>query len=152
MILAVVLAALLLLFLFVRRHAGVSFLAMIAGVAIYDNFGEAFSTAINQWLPSISIALASQILYVLFVAVFPLLLYLRAGRSGLFGPLRILESSAFALLLTALLADHLTQLFTFDTLARGITSWISGVRQILLIVGIIFAYIDTLFFRPNKFV
>ena len=150
MILAVVLAALLLSFLLVRHNVGIPFLAMIAGVAVYDSFGEGFATAINQWVPSISVVMAQEILYALFVAVFPLLLYFRAGKGGLFGVMRIIESVIFALMLTILVADTLSSFFYFDTLAQQITSWIDGIRGVIMVVGIIFSYVDVFFYRSGR--
>ena len=52
MVLAVVLAALLLLFLFVRHNVGVPFLAMIAGVAVYEGWGESAVRQIMEWFPA----------------------------------------------------------------------------------------------------
>lgn len=150
MVLAVVLAALLLCFLLVRHHVGVPFLAMIAGLAVYEHFGAGFASTINQWMPAVETWMADVGLYVLFVAVVPLLLYFRSGRSGLFGAMRAVESIIFAVMLTALLSGPLVTLFSFDTLSAGISSWIEGVRGIILVVGIIFAYVDTFLYRSGR--
>ncbi len=150
MVLIVVLAALLLCFLLVRHHVGVPFLAMIAGVAVYEHFGESFAWWINHWIPSLSIEVAQMGLYGLFVAAIPLLLYFRAGRSGLFGVMRAAESILFAVMLTALLANPLVALFNFDTLSATIAGWIEGVKGVILIVGIIVAYVDTFLFRSGR--
>ena len=133
MILAVVLAALLLLFLFVRHNVGVPFLAMIAGVAVYEGWGESAVQQILQWFP-----------------VFPLVLYLRAGKSGLFGVVRIIESIVFAVVLTIMLAAPLASVFSFDTLAYQISGWLENIRGIAMIIGILFAYVDTLLFHSGK--
>lgn len=150
MILAVVLAALLLLFLLVRNHVGVPFLAMIAGVSVYEAFGVQFAETINQWIPAIDPWWARLGLYLFFVFAMPLILYLRSGKSGLFGVPRIIEAVIFALLLTILIADPLASLFSFDNYARDIANWIEGIRGIIMIVGVIFAYVDVLFFRSGK--
>ena len=150
MVLAVVLAALLLCFLLVRHHVGVPFLAMIAGLAVYEHFGAGFAGTINQWMPAVETWMADVGLYVLFVAVVPLLLYFRSGRSGLFGAMRAAESIIFAVMLTALLSGPLVTLFSFDTLSASISSWIEGVRGIILVVGIIFAYVDTFLYRSGR--
>ena len=150
MVLAVVLAALLLCFLLVRHHVGVPFLAMIAGLAIYEHFGAGFANAINQLTPSIEARMADACLYTLFVAIIPLLLYFRSGRSGLFGIMRAAESIIFAVMLTVLLSGPLVALFSFDTLSASISGWIGGVREVILVVGIIFAYVDTFLYRSGR--
>ena len=149
MILAVVLAALLLLFLLVRHHVGVPFLAMVAGVAVYEAFGLQFASAIHQWIPAIDEWWAQLGLYVLFVFVMPIVLYIRAGKSGLFGALRVIEAIVFALLLTVLVADPLASLFSFDNTARDVANWIEGIRGILMVIGVIFAYVDVMLFRSS---
>lgn len=150
MVLAVVLAALLLCFLLVRHHVGVPFLAMIAGLAVYEHFGASFANAINQLTPSIEARMADACLYILFVAIIPLLLYFRSGRSGLFGIMRAAESIIFAVMLTVLLSGPLVTLFSFDTLSASISGWIGGVREVILVVGIIFAYVDTFLYRSGR--
>ena len=84
------------------------------------------------------------------MALFPLILYFRAGKSGLFGVLRFVEAIIFALLLTMQIADPLASIFTFDTLARELANWIQHVHGYLLIAGIIFAYVDTFLYRAGK--
>ena len=64
MILAVVLAALLLCFMLMKHNIGVPFLAMIAGLAVHEAFGEAFASTIHVWMPAVDEILAQQILYV----------------------------------------------------------------------------------------
>lgn len=150
MILAVVLAALLLLFMLFRRHVGVPFLAMIAGISVYGMYGAKFAHVISDWIPHISENLAQHVLYIVFVALFPLILYFRAGKSGLFGVLRFVEAAIFALLITMQIADPLASIFSFDTLARELANWIQNVHSYLLIAGIIFAYVDTFLYRAGK--
>ena len=150
MVLAVVLAALLLCFLLIRHHVGVPFLAMIAGLAVYEHFGASFAGAISQWIPAIPDWAADIGLYLLFVAIVPILLYFRAGRSGLFGAMRAIESIIFAVMLTALLAPPLVRLFSFDSLSADIAGYIDGIRGVVLIVGIIFAYVDTFLYRSGR--
>lgn len=150
MILAVVLAVLLLLFMIFRRHVGVPFLAMIAGISVYSMYGAKFAHVISDWIPHISENLAQHILYIIFVALFPLILYFRAGKSGLFGVLRFVEATIFALLITMQIADPLASIFSFDTLARELANWIQNIHSYLLIAGIIFAYVDTFLYRAGK--
>lgn len=150
MILAVVLATLLLCFLLIRHHVGVPFLAMIAGLAVHEHFGADFANTISLWIPAIPSEVANTGLYVLFVALVPLILYFRAGKSGLFGIMRAIESIIFAIMLTVLLAGPLVALFDFDSLSADIASWIEGIRGIILVAGIIFAYVDTFLYRSGR--
>ena len=151
MILAVVLAALLLCFMLVKHNVGVPFLAMIAGLAVYEAFGEAFASIIHTWVPALDEIIAQQILYGLFVLLMPLLLYFRAGKSGLFGALRIVEGAIFAVMLTIMASSLLVYYFSFDTLAIDITNWIDGIRNYIMIAGVILAYVDVFFYRSGQF-
>lgn len=149
MVLVVLLAALLLLFLLVRHHVGVPFLAMVAGVALYEAFGASFAQTINQWIPAADVWWTEKILYAMFVAVMPIILYFRVGKSGLFGAMRIVESIIFALLLTILLANPLSQIFSFDGYSAQLASWINGIRGVVMVVGVILAYVDVFFYRSS---
>ena len=149
MVLVVLLAALLLLFILMRHHVGVPFLAMVAGVALYDAFGIQFAQTIHQWVPAAEVWWGEKILYALFVAVMPILIYFRIGKSGLFGAMRIIESIVFALLLTILLANPLAEICSFDDSSIQLASWITGVRGIVMVVGIILAYVDVFFYRSS---
>lgn len=150
MILAVVLAALLLCFLLVKHNVGVPFLAMIAGLAVYEAFGVSFATTIHTWVPACGEVLAQHILYGLFVILIPILLYFRAGKSGLFGILRVVESIIFGAMLTILASDILTYYFSFDTIAVDIANWLDGTRGYIMVVGIILAYVDVFFYRSGQ--
>ena len=150
MILAVVLATLLLVFMIFRRHVGVPFLAMVAGITVYDLYGAQFARVLSEWVPNISESIAQHVLYLVFVAFFPLVLYFRVGKSGLFGVLRFIEAGIFALLLTMLLSNALAGLFSFDTLARELANWIQGVKKYLMVAGVIFAYVDTFLYRSGR--
>lgn len=150
MILAVFLAALLLLFIAVRHNVGVPFLAMIAGVAVYEAWGASFANFVSEWIPGASVIWIQYAIYGLLVVVFPLILYLRAGKSGLFGVLRIAESVVFAAVLTIMVADPLASIFSFDNLAYEISSFLFGIRGIAMVVGIIAAYVDVFLFHSGK--
>ena len=149
MVLVVLLAALLLLFLIVRNHVGVPFLAMIAGLAVYQAVGVQFAEFLNGLSEKLNPWWVERCLYILFVAVIPLVLYFRVGKSGLFGTLRIVESVVFALLLTMLLANPLADIFSFDNTSRDLANWIEGVRGLVMVGGIILAYVDAFFYRST---
>ncbi len=123
---------------------------MIAGVAVYDSWGASFANTISEWIPDVSVIVIQYALYGLLVVGFPLVLYLRAGRSGLFGILRIAESVVFAAVLTILVAEPLANIFSFDNLAYEISGFLNNIRGIAMIVGIIAAYVDVFLFRTGK--
>ena len=150
MVLAIFLAALLLLFILVRHNVGVPFLAMIAGVAVYESWGEQFSQTLQTWLHIPEISWVHCAMFTLLVLVFPLILYLRAGKSGLFGALRIAESVVFAVVLTIMMADTLASFFTFDSMAYDIAAWLNNIRGIAMIVGISAAYVDVFLFHSGR--
>ncbi|MBR0133812.1 hypothetical protein IJM16_00920 [Candidatus Saccharibacteria bacterium] len=149
MVLVVLLAALLLLFLMVRNHVGVPFLAMIAGLAVAQTVGGQFAAFLSSLSPRLDPWWVERVLYVLFVAVIPLTLYFRVGKTGLFGALRIVESVIFAILLTMLLANPLADMLSFDNLARDLANWIEGIKGLVMVAGIILAYVDAFFYRST---
>lgn len=151
MALAIILAVLVLIFVIFRHHVGVPFLSMIAGVAVYDAFGASFASTISQWIPAINEGLASQIIYSILVAIVPIVLYFRVGRTGLFGVLRIIESLIFAFLLTVLISGVVSDYFPLDKYSNEILSWINGVRGFLMMGGVLMAYVDVFFYHSSHF-
>ena len=147
MVLVVLLAALLLLFLMVRNHVGVPFLAMIAGLAVYQTVGMQFAEFLGSLSGRLDPWWVSRIMQILFVAVIPIILYFRVGKTGLFGTLRIAESVIFAVLLTMLVAGPLSDMMSFDNLSRDLANWIESVKGLVMIAGIILAYVDAFFYR-----
>lgn len=150
MILAVFLAALLLLFVIARHNVGVPFLAMIAGVAVYESWGADFAKFLADNISNLDAYWVQYAIYGVLVVVFPLILYLRAGKSGLFGILRIAESIVFAVVLTIMVSEQLANIFSFDTLAYDIAGFLNNIRGIAMIVGILTAYVDAFLFHSGK--
>lgn len=149
MIIVVTLALLLLVFFILRKNSGAAILAMIAGLATYEMFGVGFAEQIHSWIPSWDQWVIEKVLYFTFVLVFPMLLYGRSGRGGLHGILRLVQTIVFALFLTALLAQPLSEIFDFDDLSRDIASWINSIQGIVVAAGLAGAYIDILFLRSE---
>ena len=142
MALAIILVLLIICFLFFKRQVGVPFIAMIAGLAVHEHFGADFANTISLWVPAIPSEIANTGLYVLFVALVPLILYFRAGKSGLFGIMRAIESIIFALMIPVLVSGIVSAYLSFDTLTSQIVGWIGGIRDILMVIGVIFAYVE----------
>ncbi len=151
MALAIILAVLIVAFILIRHHVGVPFLTMIAGLAVYEAFGAGFAATVAQWIPAISEGLADQIIYCALVAVVPLVLYFRVGRSGLFGIMRIIESIIFALMLTVLISGVVSSYFPLDHYSARILDWINGVKGVLMMAGVLMAYVDVFFYHSNRF-
>ncbi|MBR3164043.1 hypothetical protein IKF15_01955 [Candidatus Saccharibacteria bacterium] len=150
MVLAIVLAVLLFCFLVLRKHVGVPFLAMIAGVAVSEAFGEDLAGMVGKVASGVDLELVKDVIYVAVVAVVPFLLYLRSGRSGLFGAMRIIASVAFAIVLTLLIAEPLARWVSFDGLTQQIVAAVKDWRGILMAAGTVLAYIDVFLFRTGK--
>ena len=121
---------------------GVPFIAMIAGLAIYSSFGMVFAEFLNRLIPVLDLGLLQNILYLVFVALIPLVLYFRMGHSCLFGAIRIIGSIIFALMITVLVSGIVSAYLSFDTLTSQIVGWIGGIRDILMVIGVIFAYVE----------
>ena len=149
MVLVVTLAILLLVFFLLRKNSGAAVLAMIAGLATYNMFGLDLAAQIHGWIPDWNQWVIEKVIYFVLVLGFPLLLYTRTGRGGLHGILRLVHTIVVAIFLTALLAEPLSEIFAFDDLSSDIAAWISGVQGIVVIVGLIGAYLDILFCRSE---
>ncbi len=150
MVIIVALAALLLIFFLLRRSSGAALLGIIAGLAVYEMFGLALASQIHTWLPETNLWLTEKIIYLCLILVFPLILYIRTGRSGLYGILRLAHCAVLALILTSLLAAPLSEFFTFDDLSRDIAAQIQNFKGVILIVGLTGAYLDILLGRSAE--
>lgn len=142
MALAIILVLLIICFLFFKRQIGVPFVAMIAGLAVYNGFGTTFAEFISRLIPVLDLGLVQNILYLIFVAIIPLVLYFRLGHSCLLGVVRIIGSIIFALMITVLVSGIVSTYLSFDTLTAQIIGWINGIRDILMVIGVIFAYVE----------
>ena len=147
MVIGIVLILLFAAFFAVRRHIGPGILAVIAGVAVDTAFSPMlvnFFHSINFNLPDGKLkALISLIL----IVGFPMILYFKSSRGGMFGILRIAEAFVMAALITTLLAPAVSEWFAFDDLSRNILAWINSAQGIIMMVGIGAAYLDILFYR-----
>ena len=144
MVLVILISVLLLMCFGMRRHGGIAFLAAIAGVYIFDRFGQDFANFLCDLIPAIDIWWCTRILYLVFVLAFPLIIYFRASKGGLFGVLRWVETIAFTFLITILVAPTLAEIFEFDDLAQLIVQGVDVVRTPMLILGVILSYVDIL--------
>ena len=146
----VVLAALTLLFYFIRKHTGPAHLAVIAGVSVYNTFGLQLSEFLhNNILTSLDLKLISACINLLLVLVFPLLLYFKSSRGGLFGILRVVEAVIFAAILASLIAGPLAYFFSFDNFSTEIYGFIKSIEGPIILVGVISAYVDILAYRER---
>ena len=141
------LVILFLVFFFVRHHAGPAHLAMIAGLSVYEMFGVQFAEWLHKVVSQIPIDLSQVIIYLALILVFPLLLYLRSHRGGLFGILRIAEAAIFACIMTALLSATIAKYLPFDSLSAQISGFISSIEGPLVLVGVISSYLDIMLYH-----
>ncbi|MBO7720351.1 hypothetical protein J6S35_01790 [Candidatus Saccharibacteria bacterium] len=147
MILIGLLVALFVLFFFIRHHTGPAHLAMIAGLSVYNMFGVNFAEWIGKVIDKFPLEVIQSGVFVALILVFPILLYLRSSRGGLFGILRIAEAAIFATLLTALLSTTISQYIGFDSLAVQISNFIKSIEGPLVLVGVLSAYFDLLMYH-----
>lgn len=151
MVIVVTLAILLLVFFLLRRNSGAALLAMIAGLAVYELFGLDLAAQVHSWMPDWNQWVLEKIIYFLLILVFPMFIYSRSGRGGfLHGILRLVHTVVLSLFLTALLTQPLSEIFDFDDLASDIATWIASFQGLIVIIGLIGAYLDILFFRSEK--
>lgn len=146
MTIIIALVAFTLIFFVIRKHLGPAHLAMLAGLSVYEMFGVDCTNWLSSQLNT-STELMGHALYLVLVAVFPLILYLHSARGGLHGILRIAESVMMAILLTALISEPLAYFFPFDDLAHQISDFVISIEGPILVAGIVTAYLDILFLR-----
>jgi hypothetical protein len=151
MVIIVTLALLLLAFFFLRKSSSAALLAMIAGLAVFEMFGLDLANQIQIWFPEWDLWIIEKVIYFALILVFPMILYARSGRGGLHGILRLAHTAVIALFLTALLAQPLSEIFAFDDLSRDVATWIGSIQGIVVIVGLIGAYLDILLGRSADY-
>lgn len=147
MVIIALLVVLFLIFFFVRHHTGPAHLAMIAGLSVYEMFGTQFAEWIHKLIGGAPIDLIQTCVYVALVLAFPILLYLRSSRGGMFGILRVAEAALFAVLMTSLLSATVAKYVTFDTLATQVSGFISSIEGPIVLVGVISAYLDIVLYH-----
>ena len=135
------------LFFVVRKHIGPAHLAVIAGLSVYETFGQQFAEYIQKVFENAPLEMIQNGLYLAFVLAFPVLLYLRSYSGGLFGILRVAEAVIFAALLALLIAPALSYFFPFDNLAHQIVAQIENFRGIIVLIGVLTAYFDILMYH-----
>lgn len=147
MVIGAILALFFALFFAVRRHMGPGILAVVAGVAVYEAFSAQLldlSHNLNLGLPD---AKVSAIIAFILVVGFPMILYLKSSKGGMFGLIRIVEALIIAALVTSLIAPAVGEWFAFDDLSKQIMGWINSVRGPMMMIGIGSAYLDILLYR-----
>ena len=107
MAILIALVAAFLLFFVIRKHIGIMHLAMLAGLGVYEMFGDLLTNWFKQFTGDMETELLKMIIYLVLVLGFPLLLFLRSSNSGLFGILRTAESLITAIVIATLIAKPL---------------------------------------------
>ena len=148
----VILAALIVFFIIfyvLKKHVGPAHLAVIAGMCVYDSFGQNLVNGIMKAVHSAPRNLIEVIVFLSFVLILPFILYLRSGRGGLFGILRVIEAATFSALLVSICAWCISYLLPLDSLSTNILAGINAVKGIIVVAGIAFAYFDILVYKSN---
>ena len=147
MVIAFVLVLLFAAFFAGRRHMGPGILAAVAGTAVYTAFYEqilGFAHNIGIGLPDGKI---KALIALILIVGFPMILYFKSPRGGMFGLLRVAEALIMAALLTAILAPSIAEWFAFDDISKQILGWINNYMGFIMATGIGLAYLDILFYR-----
>ena len=150
MIIVAILAVLFALFFFLKKHVGPAHLAVIAGISDYESFGKNIISLVKEATKTAPTELIEVIVFLVLVVGLPMLLYLRSGRGGLFGILRIVEAAIFSALLVSLCSWCITQFFPIDDLSNTILKYINTYKGIIMASGIGFAYFDILMYRDSN--
>lgn len=148
MVIIATLVALFLVFFMLRKNIGLTVLAILAGLSVYELFGVNIAEFVhNQILSGVPLELIKNLVYIVFILVFPILLYVRSRRSCLFGIFRLAEAAIIAVLLTSLLASSISYFCSFDPLAKDILAFINNIKGPVLMGSIIAAYLDVILYR-----
>ena len=138
-----------LIFFAFKKHVGPAHLAMIAGISVYDSFGQNLVDGASHLLTAAPKGLLDVLVFAILVLGLPLLLYFRSGRGGLFGLLRIVEAAAFSALIVSVCSHCITYFISLDALSVNILSAINSAKGAIMVIGIAFAYFDILMYRDN---
>lgn len=149
MIIIGALVAFFLLFFVLKKHVGPAHLAMIAGMSVYDSFGKNLVDGVLHVVKSAPRGLIEVIIFLILVLGLPLLLYLRSGKGGIFGILRIIEAAAFSALLVSICSWCISYFIPLDNLSNNILAGINSAKGIIVIIGIAFAYFDILMYHDD---
>ncbi|MBP5511987.1 hypothetical protein J6X90_01195 [Candidatus Saccharibacteria bacterium] len=149
MIIIGALVAFFILFFVLKKHVGPAHLAMIAGMSVYDSFGKNLVDGAAHLLKSTPRGLLEVVIFLVLVLGLPLLLYIRSGRGGLFGILRIIEAAVFSALLVSICSWCISYFVPLDSLSTNILNVINSAKGIIVITGIAFAYFDILIYRED---
>lgn len=147
MVIITTLIVLFVIFFFIRHHTGPAHLAMIAGLSVYDMFGNDFASWIHKLLENVPLGYIQSGVFVALILIFPMIMYIHSSHGGLYGLLRIVEAGVFAALLTALLSSTIAKYMPFDVLATQISTFISSIEGPLVLVGVLSAYFDIMMYH-----
>ena len=150
MIIIAALVVFFIIFYVLKKHVGPAHLAVIAGMCVYDSFGHNLVDGAAKVIHSAPRSLLEVIIFLTFVLILPFILYLRSGRGGLFGILRIIEAATFSALLVSICSWCISYLIPLDSLSTSILSGINAIKGIIVVAGIAFAYFDILVYRENN--
>ena len=150
MVIIIALAVLFFIFFFLRKHTGPAHLAMIAGLSVYQMFGEGLANWIQSLITAAPMQVIQHSVYLSLIVVFPLILYLRSGQGGLGGIFRFAETLIFAAVMVSLISEPLAYFFQFDNLATQVSSFIQSIKGTIVVVGVVAAYFDLLFATPLR--
>jgi len=149
MIIIIALVLLFILFFSLRKHTGPAHLAAIAGVSIYEAFGKELAKNLSSSIHTQK-SLIEVIIFLVLVVVLPLILYFRSSRNYSSPFFRIIEALVFSALLVSLSAWCINYFIPFDNLSKNIFSAINSFKGIIMVVGLVFAYFDILFYRNSS--
>lgn len=135
------------LFFFVKKHIGPSLLAVIAGLSVYEMFGTELADFLHRFFESAPTELLQNAVLLAFVLAFPLILYIRSYKGGLYGILRVAEAALFAAFITLMIAPAISYFANFDALSTEIVGYIESYRGLLVLAAVGTAYFDLLMYH-----
>jgi hypothetical protein len=148
MILLAVFVGLFLVFFLLGRYSGPAHLASIAGIAVNAEFGGRLVDMVVGVTGEGTRDLVVMGVYLMFVLIFPMILYLKSHRFK-HGLIEAIQTAIFALLVVTIIADPLSHLVGYDGLSVTINQLLDTYLPYILVVATATGYFDILMYR-NK--
>ncbi len=148
MVALIILCSLFALFFFTHRRQSPAILAAIAGLTIFNltasDVANFTSSTLSAHVPFLTTDVSASLYCALLILLFPLIVYFRSDRSCS-SKFQLLQSLAFAALITALLLPTVSAFTNLDSISVQINGFLQPALIYIIIVSVVLAYFDILF-------
>lgn len=147
MVIAIILIITFLIFYLPKRHLGVSILASVAGILVYNLINANFTDFILKIIPNIPRTYLEFSILIILTLFLPFLFcFHQVHTSSCL--LHTIKCLCYATLLLLLLAPQLQLFLPFDQISANFLHTLTPFYQLILITNVALAYLDI--FSPQK--